>query len=108
MLGLNASPLKKVSKSTCPLNRSLSRYSFCRETNRAAPPTGSRELSISKAKQIKYLDSMWYTSLKWRIRRSGGDIDGFILPMSKGGSRTRNRRDQQFTIEFRSHGNLPN
>lgn len=52
MLGLNASPLKKVTRSTCPANRSLSRYSFWTETNRAAPPTGSRELSISQIAEI--------------------------------------------------------
>lgn len=51
MLGLNASPLKSVTRSTCPAYRRVSRYSLSTETNRAAPPTGSCELQVRKGLQ---------------------------------------------------------
>ena len=46
MLGLNASPLKNVTRSGPSGYFLLSRKSFSKETNRAAPPTGSWFLSL--------------------------------------------------------------
>ena len=98
-LGLNASPLKNVTRSACPANRSTSRYSFRTETNRAAPPTGSRELSIRHSTEMKNLCCMWYTSLKWRIRRSG--CEESILWMVKEMSRSRVIGDRR--VQLQSH-----
>jgi hypothetical protein len=51
MLGLNASPLKKVTRSTCPTNFSESRYWLRTETKRAAPPTGSCPLQLERSEK---------------------------------------------------------
>lgn len=68
ILGLNASPLKNVTRSTWLAYFCLSRYEFTIVTKRAAPPAGSRVLyrlviCIKKGRGW-YVGLIWYTSLK--------------------------------------------